>query len=189
MTAEECEAKIAALDWDGLKNLWEQILDCNTPDWDSGKAFEYLVVRMFELDGLKVKYPFNVNMPFNLKTMEQIDGVVYHDSIGILLESKDYSDTNDKIKLNVNIEPIAKLRNQLNRRPYLTIGCVFSAGGFTEPVSTLIDYLGNETILLWTQEEINLCIKKKSIRNYLLHKIENRIEHGIHNFDITTLDF
>ena len=69
------------------------------------------------------------------------------------------------------------------------MGCVFSAGGYTEPVSTLIDYLGNETILLWEGEEVEYCIKNKKIRDYFEKKLENRIELGIHNFNITTLDF
>jgi len=71
---------------------------------------------MFELDGFKVKYPFSVNIPYSGSAMEQIDGVVYYDALGVLLESKDYSNAADKTKKNINIEPIAKLRNQLNRR-------------------------------------------------------------------------
>jgi len=177
------------MDWDQLKVLWEQIKDCNTPGWDSGKAFEYLVVRMFELDDHKVKYPFSVSLPYNNKSMEQIDGVVYHDSIGVLIESKDYSDKKEKTKKNISIEPIAKLRNQLSRRSYLSMGCVFSAGGYTEPVTTLIDYLGNETILLWEGEEVEYCISKKKIKEFFIKKLENRIELGIHNFNITTLDY
>jgi hypothetical protein len=187
MTEEECKNKIETLDWSGLDSLWNQIKDCKTPDWDNGKAFEYLVIRMFQLDLYKVKYPFSVKMPFNNKSMEQIDGVIYHDTLGVLIESKDYS--KDGVKRNISIEPIAKLRNQLSRRPYLTMGCVFSAGGYTESVSTLIDYLGNETILLWEGEEVEYCIKNKKIRAYFEKKLENRIELGIHNFNVTTLDF
>ena len=96
MTDEECKDKIETLDWQGLESLWNEIQDCNTPDWDSGKAFEYLVIRMFQLDNYKVKYPFGVKMPFNDKSMEQIDGVIYHDTLGVLIESKDYSKDGEK---------------------------------------------------------------------------------------------
>jgi len=187
MTDYECEKLIAPMGWKELSDLWDQIVDCYTPSWDPGKAFEYLVVKMFDLDGFKVKYPFSVTLPFSSANMEQIDGVAYYDSLGILIESKDYSNKN-KTKKNINIEPIAKLRNQLSRRPYLTIGCVFSAGGFTEPVSTLIDYLGNETILLWRGEEIQYCLDKNRIKDFFLNKLENRIEYGTHDFNITTLE-
>ncbi len=188
MKDAEYHNKISQMHWRELQGLWQQILACETPDWESGRAFEYLVVRMFELDGFKAKYPFSVKLPHNAKVMEQIDGVVYHDALGVLFESKDYSNIQDKTKRNVNIEAVAKLRNQLQRRPYLTMGCVFSSGDFTEPVSTLIDYLGNETILLWRGEEVNLCLQKRKVKPYFLTKLESRIEYGIHDFDITTLE-
>ncbi|MEM7655959.1 MAG: restriction endonuclease [Bacteroidota bacterium] len=182
MTDRQCQEKITAMEWADLQELWDQIQDCHTPDWDAGKAFEYLVVRMFELDGCKVRYPFSVSLPYKSSIMEQIDGVIYHDSIGILLESKDHSNKSEKTKRNINIEPIAKLRNQLQRRPYLTIGCVFSAGGYTEAVSTLIDYLGNETILIWHGEEIDHCLDKKEIKSCLVSEIEKIIELGVNDF-------
>lgn len=185
MTELEYAQKIQALNWDELKVLWDNILNNNTPDWASGKAFEYLIIRMFELDKLEVRYPFSVPLPYSSRSMEQIDGVVYIDNIAILIESKDYS--NDGKKSNINIEPIAKMRNQLNRRPYVSVGCVFSAGGFTEPVSTLIDYLGSETILLWQGEEIEKCLIDKNIKDFFKIKFKNRIEFGIHDFNITTI--
>lgn len=43
MTEEECKNKISSMGWDNLRNLWKQIMDCYTPEWDSGKAFEYYV--------------------------------------------------------------------------------------------------------------------------------------------------
>ncbi len=184
MTDIQYQQAISTLDWQDLTQLWQAIKTGNTPTWSAGKAFEYLVIRMFELDGLKVKYPFSVTLPYNNAQLEQIDGVVYYDNLGILIESKDHTQSNK----NVSIEPIAKLRNQLNRRPYLTIGCVFSATEFTEAVSTLIDYLGNETILLWTGQEVELCLQKQCIKNYLTQKIEHRIEYGIHDFNILSLE-
>ncbi|MEM7183390.1 MAG: hypothetical protein AAF518_20940 [Spirochaetota bacterium] len=40
---------------------------------------------------------------------------------------------------------------------------------------------------LWTGEEVEFCIAKQSIKEYFLHKLEYRIEHGVHDFNITTL--
>jgi hypothetical protein len=51
--------------------------------------------------------------------VEQIDGVVYSDELACLVECKDEAGK-------VNFEPIAKLRNQLLRRPGAAIGMVFS---------------------------------------------------------------
>lgn len=184
MKEKEYVEKIRKLDWKGLTGLWEEIKNCDTPGWEPGKAFEYLVLRIFELDNLEVKYPFSVSLPYNGKPMEQIDGVVYIDNLAVLVESKDYSF--QKKKRDLNIEPIAKLRNQLLRRPFISIGCVFSAGGFTEPVSSLIDYLGNDTILLWQGEEVDFCIKENKIKEYFKVKFQNRVEYGIHDYNITT---
>ncbi|MNK74239.1 hypothetical protein D3C87_937470 [compost metagenome] len=186
MTEEKYAAKAKTLTWDELRDLWQEILANNTPDWDSGKAFEYLVVRMFELDNVEVKYPYSIRLPYNNSVMEQIDGVAYIDNLAILIESKDYN--NGDKKSNINIEPIAKMRNQLNRRPFISIGCIFSAGGFTEPVSSLIDYLGNDTILLWQGEEVQKCLDEKKIIEYFRYKFQARVEHGIHDFNITTID-
>jgi hypothetical protein len=57
-TAAEYENKIKSLDWNGLRSLWDSIEIRNTAaiGWDAGKAFEYLVLRAFELDGAKVKF-------------------------------------------------------------------------------------------------------------------------------------
>lgn len=185
MTEAEYLIKIRKLTWDDLNKLWQAILANNTPDWEPGKAFEYLVIRMFELDNVEVKYPYNVPLPHNSKIMEQIDGVVYIDNLAVLIESKDYN--SDGKKSNINIEPIAKMRNQLSRRPFISIGSIFSAGGFTESVSSLIDYLGNDTILLWQGEEVEKCLSEKKIKDYFKNKLQNRIEFGIHDFNITTI--
>jgi hypothetical protein len=76
--------------------------------WDEGKALEYLVLRAFQLDGAEVAWPYTVKVKDRI--VEQIDGVMYVDSLACLIECKDTSQE-------VNIEAIAKLRNQLLRRP------------------------------------------------------------------------
>jgi creatinine amidohydrolase len=50
-TNAEYERKIAELDWPGLRGLWQVMKTGVTPGWDSGRAFEYLILRAFQLDG------------------------------------------------------------------------------------------------------------------------------------------
>ena len=114
-------------------------------DWPLGKAFEHIVLRAFELEGASVRWPFN--NAINGTVVEQIDGAVYHGGFAYLVESKDYSDPN-------NIEPIAKLRNQLTRRPAGTLGLLFARNGFTEPAKTLTRMINPLNILLWEFEEL-----------------------------------
>jgi hypothetical protein len=116
-TAAEYESMIKSLQWDALRSLWDNIEKRNTPDWESGKAFEYLIIRAFELDGAEVRYPYNVRL-FE-EEIEQIDGAIHISEFSCLVESKDFADKK------VDIAPIAKLRNQLLRRPTATVGLVF----------------------------------------------------------------
>jgi hypothetical protein len=51
------QQRIAAYDRRQLLNLWAQIQLGETPDWAPGKAFEYLVMRAFELEGAAVTHP------------------------------------------------------------------------------------------------------------------------------------
>ncbi len=60
--AAKYEGMIKSLQWDGLRSLWHKIESRNTPEWDAGKAFEYMVLRAFELDGADVKWPYRVKL-------------------------------------------------------------------------------------------------------------------------------
>jgi hypothetical protein len=55
--------------------LWADIEARQTPSWDAGKAFEYLIIRAFQLDGAEVKYPYSVRLLG--EELEQVDGVIY----------------------------------------------------------------------------------------------------------------
>jgi hypothetical protein len=105
----EYVADIRKLGWSGLQKLWRAIGARDTPDWQLGKAFEYLVLRAFELDGGDVRWPYSVGLA-GIEEVEQIDGSVQIGSFYCLLECKDEVG-------NISIGPIAKLRNQLLRRP------------------------------------------------------------------------
>ena len=60
-TADEYEAKIKMRSWDGLWDLWEAVKRRETPGWDAGKAFEYVILRAFDLNGAQVRWPYPVS--------------------------------------------------------------------------------------------------------------------------------
>lgn len=167
--------------WDDLDQMWEQIIERNTPSWEPGKAFEYFILRAFQLGGAEVVFPYQVRLYG--ETVEQIDGVVYYETLACLIEAKDFS-----IQRKVNFEPIAKMRNQLMRRPAPTLGCVFSNSDFTEPALILANYVSPQTILLWQRHEIITSLKKRDFCSGLLVKYKKYIELGIADFNITSLD-
>jgi hypothetical protein len=171
------EAMIQSLQWEGLRSLWQKIGQRKTPGWDAGKAFEYLIVRAFQLDGAEVRYPYSVKL-FG-EEVEQVDGMVYCLGLSCLVESKDFAN-----KVNVDIAPIAKLRNQLLRRPASTIGLVFSRTGFTDPARHLSYFSLPQTILLWSGDEIEYALEQESICNLLVLKYRGCVEDGLPDFDV-----
>ena len=80
--------------------------------------------------------------------VEQIDGAVHTNGLSCLIECKDQAG-------NVNIDPIAKLKNQLSRRPNGVIGLMFSSTSFTEATVYLSQYNMNQTVLLWDGDDID----------------------------------
>ena len=177
-SAKEYEEMITSLNWDGLRNLWEQIESRDTPLWDAGKAFEYLVLRAFQLDGAKVRYPYSVRL-FE-QEVEQIDGVIHCSGLSCLVESKDYKD-----KVNVDIAPISKLRNQLLRRPASTIGLVLSRTGFTDSARYLSYFCSPQAILLWSGKEIKYALEKEFVCELLVAKYRVCVEDGLTDYDVT----
>ena len=71
--ADEYVRMIRRLRHDGLEHLWRGIAAGKTPGWPDGIAFEYLVLRAFELERAEVRYPFIVDLPSGIH--EQIDGM------------------------------------------------------------------------------------------------------------------
>ncbi len=163
-TDADYELAIKLYDHDALLHLWHTVIANDSTDdfWIPGKAFEYLIVRAFELEGAEVRYPYSV--PIAEEIVEQIDGVVYAQGLSCLIESKDWKEY-------VGIEPIAKLRNQLLRRPGTVIGSIFSRGGFTNPARTLAQFLAPQTILLWNGDEILYALENLKMREGLLSSI------------------
>ena len=158
-----------------LLDLWNSIRIGETPEWEAGKALEYLCLRAFQLEGAEVKWPYQVLV--DGEELEQIDGVVYIRNLACLIECKDY-------KTRVNFEPIAKLRNQLLRRPSGVIGSFFSVSGFTDPAVTLARFTAPQTILLWDGDELEYALQNKYIIDGLIAKYRHCVEHGLPNYNI-----
>jgi hypothetical protein len=182
MTNEDTlKNKIQTYGWTELETLWENIQEGKTsPDWSSGKALEYFILRCFEKEGAEVRYPYAVSIDSlelggNENALEQIDGIVYSNEIACLVECKDFTNK-------VNFEPIAKLRSQLMRRPSTTIASIFSVAGFTQPALILLGFIHPQTILAWESDDIEFSLKNKNFRDSLKQKYRKAIEEADYNF-------
>jgi len=82
------------------------------------------------------------------------------------------------------VEPIAKLRNQLARRPAAAIGLVFNYNGFTEPARLLTRYLAPQTILLWAGGEIGYALRNQLMVQGLQVKFKYAVEHGVPDYNL-----
>jgi hypothetical protein len=160
---------------DELLPLWQAILAKDTPGWPPGRALEYLVLRAFQLEGAEVSWPFTIKNEG--EEIEQIDGIVYTDGIACLIECKD-------VAARVKIDPIAKLRNQLLRRPGQTIGLLFSVSGFTDAAYVLSRFTAPQTILLWPGPEIGYCLQHQFFRQGIMQKYRWCVERAIPFYDV-----
>ena len=161
-----------------LLEFWVQIKAKSVdPAWSAGKALEYLIIRAFELElgNEAVRWPYRVRL--EEQEVEQIDGVIYHNGVSVLVECKDQQE-------NVNIEPIAKLRNQLLRRPSGVIGVVFSQSGFTDPAVKLSQYLAPQVVLLWSGPEIEFALTNDYMAKGLIAKFRHCVEYGLVDYNI-----
>lgn len=169
--SETYEAMISQFDtWEKLKGFWQAIRNGDTPAWPVGKAFEYLVLQAFRLDGGTIRWPYNVTVEQEI--VEQIDGVVHIGRFSCVVESKHTSRP-------LAIAPIAKLRNQLLRRHSGTIGLIFSYAGFTPPALLLARYIAPQAILLWNGSELEQVLEDRQIGKHLESKYQASIETGI----------
>lgn len=167
-----------------LKGLWDKIKSGTQIDsWPSGKAFEYLILRAFELDSdSQAHYPYSVDM-LEFKIVEQIDGFVQVPKSGIsaIVESKDLDE-------NVGIAPIQKLKGQLSRRPANLIGCFFTVRGYTLPANLLSHFLFPQTILLWTGRDIDFCFENDYFSKGLEAKYVFALKNGIPLLDLQMMN-
>jgi hypothetical protein len=160
---------IRAMNWPELRGLWEKITSQDTPDWAPGKALEHLVVRAFELGKLEVEYPYHV--PPGGNPLEQIDGIIYLPHHIYLLECKDEDVT--------DIAALAKLRNQLMRRPDTTLGCVFTRDHFSTPAVIVADFATPQRILLWSNGDIEAGLRGENFAAMLQSKYRELCKYGL----------
>jgi hypothetical protein len=175
-TPDEYEAEIKTYTWPKLKKLWQAIKNRDTPGWEPGKAFESLILRAFQLNNAEIRWPYSV--PLFGEEVEQIDGSVRFGSLYALIESKDEAE-------NITIAPIAKLRNQLLRRPAGTIGLLFSSGRFTAPAIQLAYFTLPQAILLWTGDEVEYALQKKKFVEFCEMKYRICIDTGMPDFSVS----
>ena len=155
-----------------LVALWKQIKAGQTPQWERGDAFEYLIIRAFDIEGLHVRWPYHVTLPQKVGTVEQVDGAVYFQERGFLIESKDQHRPKD-------IEPVAKLRIRLERRPPGTMGIVFSTRGFTVAAEVFAQFSSPMNVLFWGQEDVEYALAHGKMRDVLTYKMQYAIEEGL----------
>jgi hypothetical protein len=93
------------------------------------------------------------------------------------VESKDQANP-------VNVEPLAKMRNQLLRRPAAAVGMLFSRSGFTSSALTLSQYFAPQTLLLWEGNEIQYVLHSKKICAGLRAKYKNAIRDGFGEYNL-----
>jgi hypothetical protein len=178
-TREEYESMIQPFGWAELRALWDRIKVRDTPGWGGGKAFEYLVLRAFQLNGAEVRWPYGVSLYGQREIVEEIDGSVRIGGLYSLVESKDEDG-------NVAIAPIAKLRNQLLRRPAGTFGMVFSSLGFTDPAVQLAHFALPQAILLWTGRQVEYALNHENICKLCEMKYRMCVDYGVLDFEFTT---
>lgn len=177
MSESENIIRIGTCEWPDLLKLWAAIESGATTEWAPGKAFEYLLLRAFQLEGAEVEWPYSVSLADVV--VEQIDGFVMVDGLACLLECKDHKDP-------LSIDSIAKMRNLLLRRSAQAVGLVISRSGFTEPALQLARYLSPQTILLWAGDEVAYALENKGFRKGLTAKYKAYITKGLPYYHIRT---
>lgn len=196
-TSEEYEYKIQDLNYEGLEELWKNKVEDTLDEeyWNSGKLFEYLIIRAFEIEITEiskkhgrllgdVSYPFNVTYPYvgidDNTILEQIDGAVRFESYHALIECKDYKTS--KIK----VEPLAKMRSQLMRRHSGLFGMFFTMTELTEPAQIQAQFMSPQLILLWSKEDIDYCLKNHCFLDCMKWKYKVAVERCVFRNDYAT---
>lgn len=131
----------------------DMVAEKDPPNWDGGQAFEFMMLRFFELDGAEVTYPYGPIVGLDGMTQET-DGFIYTDKVRCLVESKDWSSP-------VKMSTVAKLKDRMLHRNTQLIGCIFcSRNGFSKSaLSAAFLEQSRYNILLWGSDEINALIQ------------------------------
>ena len=177
-TANDLETEAQGWGRNDLVRIWDDIKARNqVVGWADGKAFEYLIIRAFQLEGLSVRWPFQVVYPQKFGTMEQLDGVVYLGDRPFLVESKDLSEP-------AAIESVAKLRFRLEARPPGTMGILFSVRNFSLPTEVFTQFASPLNVILWGSRDIDFALPAGSMEDGLRKKLEYANEWGLPLFPL-----
>lgn len=156
-----------------LLRLWADVKEHKeVPNWNVGKAFEYLVIQAFRLETPRARWPFHVTYPQKFGMMEQLDGIVFLGERAFLIESKQLSQP-------AAIEAVAKLRFRLESRPPGTMGVLFSVDGFSTQTEIFAQFAVPMNVLLWDRTDLDIALEKGAMVATLEQKLEYAIEEGL----------
>lgn len=176
--AEQMSAEAEAWTQADLIAIWDRIQSGERiAGWARGKAFEYLMVRAFQLEGVVIRWPFEVLYPQRFGTMEQHDGFVYLRDRAFLVESKATAEA-------PGIEAVAKLRFRLEARPPGTMGLLFSISTFSEPTEVFTQFASPLNVLLWTGLDVDWALRTGQMRPGLEQKLRHANEFGLSNYSL-----
>nr|AYM52398.1 hypothetical protein [Cystobacter sp.] len=166
---------VRSMGWSGLSELWRRIEDGRElGSWPPGRAFEYLILRAFQLEGAQVIWPYRGEW-------EQVDGAVYVDGLSCLIECKHWREP-------VDFGPIAKLKVRVDRRPPPAIGLFFSASDFTLPARQEFQAQPLRNVLLWVKQDVNLSLRR-GMRAALRLKWRKAVEEAVMDYELEAEDF
>ncbi|QRN96337.1 restriction endonuclease [Archangium violaceum] len=159
----------------GLFDLWERVKKGeDLSPWSPGRAFEFLILRAFQLEGAQVIWPFRGEW-------EQVDGAIYVEGLSCLLECKHWREP-------VDFSPIAKLKVRVDRRPPPVVGLFFSARDFTLPARQELHAHSLRNVLLWGTRDVDLALRN-GMRTALGIKWRKAVEEAVMDYELEAEDF
>ncbi len=185
-----------AKDWDELSEIWSALLPPLDDDAErfvpsfrgneltphqAGSVFERWIVEAFRLDGADVDAPYVVTMTTSRRPMEQIDGLVRSHWQAFIIESKNWAK-------DVDFAPIARLNEQVQRRPPSTLGLVFSSKGFTSACIDLVAMIRPLRILLFDRLDLEHVVRERNMVIALQTKWHLAVKYGKPSLPVWTSD-
>ncbi|MBV9109477.1 MAG: hypothetical protein JO306_08740 [Gemmatimonadetes bacterium] len=171
--SQDLEREARTWSREDLLRFWGRIKRRENIDgWPPGRAFEYLIIRAFDLEHAPVRWPYQVTYPQRFGIVEQIDGVVYLGDRAFLVESKDVTEP-------MAVEAVARLRFRLEARPPGVLGVLFSVGGFTFPAEVFAQFASPLNVLLWSSDDLDYALANGSMLAGLRKKLEHATEEGM----------
>lgn len=166
---------VRSMGWAALSDVWARVrVGKEVASWPPGKAFEYLILRVFELEGAQVVWPYR-------GWLEQVDGGVYVEGLSCLIECKHWKEPLD-------YTPIARFKARVDRRPPATVGLLFSVSGFTIPALNEAQVQPVRNVLLWARSDVDLALRW-GMRAALRVKWRKAVEEAEMDYELKGEDF